>query len=79
MRGEAGTQDTTIFIFISRSFQITKTITSSFGLRLEKGEIRDATGLIDGKIFYNGEFWSEEVYEETFPKTEIEYDTEALS
>ena len=37
-------------------------------------EIRDATGLIDGKIFYNGEFWSEEVYEETFPKTEIEYD-----
>ena len=39
-------------------------------------EIRDATGLIDGKIFYNGEFWSEEVYEETFQKTKIEYETE---
>lgn len=41
-------------------------------------DVRAMTGLIGGKIYYNGKFWDEETYNQTFPEPKLVYDVEQL-
>ena len=45
-------------------------------LRLK--DIRSMTGLIGGRIYYNGQFWDENDYNEVFPLPKLEYDVERI-
>ena len=36
-------------------------------------EVRANTSLINGQIFYDGKYWTEELYNSTFPEAVIRY------